>query len=234
MIPSGSVRGLLIACLFGLVASLGVSREVAAQDRLRGIDVSHHQGDVDWKKVKGSGVAFAFAKATEGETYTDPKFARNWAGMREAGLVRGAYHFGRPGHDPVAQARHFVKAVGARSGDLQLALDLEKDDGKSPAEVWDWTKRFLAEIKLLTGRPGIIYTSRVLLGRQGRRPEGEPRLPALDRRLPLGRAPGAQGVVGLELLAALGQGDGAGGRGRPATWTISTATRPGSSSLTLP
>jgi lysozyme len=160
MIPSGSVRGLLIACLFGLVASLGVSREVAAQDRLRGIDVSHHQGDVDWAKVKGSGVAFAFAKATEGETYTDPKFARNWAGMREAGLVRGAYHFGRPGRDPVAQARNFVQTVGAQSGDLQLALDLEKDDGKSPAEVWDWTKRFLAEVKRLTGRPGIIYTSR--------------------------------------------------------------------------
>jgi hypothetical protein len=190
MIPSGSVRRLLIACLFGLVSSLGVSREVAAQDRLPGIDESHHQGDVDWKKVKGSGVAFAFAKATEGETHADPKFARNWAGMREAGLVRGAYHFGRPGRDPVAQARHFVKTVGAGSGDLQLALDLEKDDDKSPAEVWDWTKRFLAEVDRQTGR-------------QCRRPEGGPRLPALDRGLPPGGCPGAQGVVDLGLPTTL-------------------------------
>jgi len=160
MIASVRVRWLRVACLFGLVAALGIAPEAAAQDRLSGIDVSHHQGDVDWAKVKGSGVAFAFAKATEGESYADPKFARNWEGMRAAGLVRGAYHFGRPGRDPVAQARHFVATVGAQSGDLQLALDLEKDDGKSPAEVWDWTKRFLAEVKRLTGRPGIIYTSR--------------------------------------------------------------------------
>src|SRR4051812_19343552 len=70
-------------------------------------------------EVKGSGVAFAITKATEGETYTDPGFARNRAGMRAAGPGRAAYPYGRPGRDPAAQARPFVETADARSVVLQ-------------------------------------------------------------------------------------------------------------------
>lgn len=59
----------------------------------QGIDVSHYQGDIDWKKVAGSGITFAFVKATEGETYKDPTFMRNAEGAADAGLLAGAYHF---------------------------------------------------------------------------------------------------------------------------------------------
>jgi GH25 family lysozyme M1 (1,4-beta-N-acetylmuramidase) len=44
---------------------------------LQGVDISHYDGTIDWTKVKASGRAFAFAKATEGTTYTDPTFATN-------------------------------------------------------------------------------------------------------------------------------------------------------------
>ena len=60
---------------------------------LRGIDVSHHQGVVDWGKVAKSDVAFVILKATEGGDYVDDTFARNLAGAKAAGLVVGAYHF---------------------------------------------------------------------------------------------------------------------------------------------
>jgi len=49
--------------------------------------------DIVWKLVKNGGIGFSFAKATGGRTYMDPQFENNWNGMREAGLIRGAYHF---------------------------------------------------------------------------------------------------------------------------------------------
>jgi len=124
-----------------------------------GIDVSHWQGTINWTSVKNSGVVFALTKATEGTTYTDPSFATNWAAMKAKGIVRGAYHFGRPGTDAVAQARYFVNVVKPTTGDLQLCLDLETTDGKTAAQVWAWTQAFCNEIQSLTHRPGIIYCS---------------------------------------------------------------------------
>src|SRR5262245_24710768 len=66
------------------------------QSTLSGIDVSHWQGAIDWAQVKASGRAFAIAKATEGTTFVDPSFAANWAGMKQQGVVRSAYHFFHP------------------------------------------------------------------------------------------------------------------------------------------
>src|SRR5262245_21247284 len=70
----------------------------------QGVDISHWQGTINWQSVKDSGKTFAFCKATEGTDYVDPKFSFNWPAMNSVGLIRGAYHFGRPGSDPVAQA----------------------------------------------------------------------------------------------------------------------------------
>src|ERR1700728_5326112 len=63
---------------------------------LQGVDVSHYDGTVNWTQVKAAGISFAFAKATESDNDIDPTFATNWAGMKAAGVVRGAYHFFDP------------------------------------------------------------------------------------------------------------------------------------------
>jgi lysozyme len=124
-----------------------------------GIDVASYQGYPDWDTVVGStGISFAFTKATEGTTYTNPTFDYNWAWMAYEGLYRGAYHYGRPAYDARAQADYFVDVVQPQSGDLQMCLDLETTDGRSPAQVWAWTQAFIDEIYQLTGAPGIIYT----------------------------------------------------------------------------
>ena len=125
---------------------------------LNGIDVSHWQGTINWSSVVAGGKRFAFCKATEGTTYTDPTFATNWAAMKAAGLLRGAYHFGRPGTDPVAQADYFCNVVKPTSGDLQMALDIETTDGKTPSQVRTWIVAFINRVVQRTGRPGIIYT----------------------------------------------------------------------------
>jgi lysozyme len=124
-----------------------------------GIDVSHHNGEVDWFAVAGSEVRFGYAKATDGHSFVDPQFGRNWAQMREAGLLRGAYHFARPGEDPEVQAVHFVSVVGTPSWEeLPPALDLEVDGRRSGPDILEWTVAFLQRAEALLGRSFAMYT----------------------------------------------------------------------------
>jgi len=150
--------GFVVALLGGLVTATE-----AAAAHPPGIDVSNHQGTVNWTAVKSAGTVFAFAKATEGTTFTDAFINQNIAGMKRVGIIPGAYHFGHPGSDATTQANRFTSVVrnangGSFSGLLQLVLDLEVTDGRSPAQVFAWTQTFVARVKAVTGRPCIIYT----------------------------------------------------------------------------
>src|SRR5258706_5555779 len=131
----------------------------AAGDTVKGLDVSHYQGAIDFAKLKAAGYKFAFMKATEGTGYTDEKFKTNWANAKSTGVLRGAYHFFRPSYDGVAQAKHFVSVMGAlHDGDLPPVLDLEVQDGVSDATVIARAKDFLAKVKELSGRTPMIYS----------------------------------------------------------------------------
>lgn len=93
---------------------------------LKGIDVSHHQEEVDWAKVKAGGFQFVFLKATEGGTYTDPVFASRREECRKNNLPAGAYHFFRPKGPVQYQITNFLNAVGRLlPGELPPVLDLE-------------------------------------------------------------------------------------------------------------
>jgi GH25 family lysozyme M1 (1,4-beta-N-acetylmuramidase) len=143
----------------GVAGSAATLTPAAGTDyAIQGIDVASYQGYPNWTSVKSSGKTFAFTKATEGTGYTNPYFATNWARIKAAGLIRGAYHFGHPSIDPVTQANFFCNVVQPTHGDLQMALDIEVTDGKSPTQVRSWIVSFINQIKVRTGRPGIIYT----------------------------------------------------------------------------
>lgn len=102
----------------------------AASTSLSGIDVSHYQGEVNWGAVKAAGIAFAFAKASDGNTYHDTQFKKNWQGMQAAGLPRGAYHFYESNDDPVQQANNFMTMVGSLAKtDLPPVIDIESSKG---------------------------------------------------------------------------------------------------------
>lgn len=75
------------------------------------IDVSHHNGAIDWPSVAGAGIALAFIKATQGTGFVDPAFARNRAAAVEAGVLVVPYHF-LDSADPDDQADHFLDATG--------------------------------------------------------------------------------------------------------------------------
>ena len=127
--------------------------------RLTGIDVSHFQGHVDWTAVKNAGCAFAFAKATEGAGVTDPFFAANWAGMKAAGLMRGAYHFYRAGQDAQQQAAHFLSNAQFETGDLPPVLDIEVNDGVTGEALVGGVQTWLDAVEPVAGVTPIIYTN---------------------------------------------------------------------------
>lgn len=126
--------------------------------RLPGIDVSKWQGAVNWPQVKAAGVEFAFARATYGTTTVDNEFAANWSGMRDAGVVRGAYHFFVTAEDATEQARLFLKTVGSLApGDLPPVLDVEAESGTGANLVSD-VQTWLSIVEQGLGRTPIIYT----------------------------------------------------------------------------
>ena len=90
-----------------------------------GLDVSNHQGVIDWRSVPKDKVSFVYIKATEGGDWRDKSFARNWAEARQAGFQVGAYHFFTLCRDALTQARNFMDVVKPHPGMLPPALDLE-------------------------------------------------------------------------------------------------------------
>ena len=123
------VAGLAVAALAGGAAVARYTWLPSHRPSLRagetyGVDVSHHQGVVDWRRVANDGIAFAYVKATEGGDHVDGRFAANWAGARDAGIERGAYHFFTLCTPGAAQAANFLATVPAEPA-LPPALDLE-------------------------------------------------------------------------------------------------------------
>ncbi len=134
-----------------------------------GVDVSSHQGNVDWPTLWGSGVRWAYAKATEGTYYTNPYHAQQYNGSYDVGMIRGAYHFATPDTaSGAAQADYFVDHGGGWSQDgrtLPGVLDIEWNPygdacyGKTRSAMVSWIRDFLNQYKARTGRNAVIYTA---------------------------------------------------------------------------
>lgn len=124
---------------------------------VRGIDIYHGNMISDVTKLKPAGIEYAFLKAFENSV--DPKFQTRWASMKDHGIIRGAYDFFHPGHDPLDQANRFLKAVGPLSpGDLPCVLDWESTDGVPASHDRENALIWLHRVKDGTGKTPIIYT----------------------------------------------------------------------------
>jgi lysozyme len=109
-------------CFFGIWIPNEPAR---AKYPIRGIDVSHHQRDINWDAVKGAGISFSYIKATEGADFKDKRFQANWAEADAAGIARGAYHFFTLGTPGGLQAANFIATVPVVANALPPAIDLE-------------------------------------------------------------------------------------------------------------
>lgn len=126
---------------------------------VHGIDVSHHQKIISWQTVAQQGVHFAFVKATEGESFKDSLFCRNWSEIKKAGIVRGAYHFFRPYIDAQKQAENFIERVHLENGDMAPVLDVEITDGMQRQAIIEGMNNWLQKIEKYYGIRPIIYSN---------------------------------------------------------------------------
>ena len=100
-------------------------------EEIRGIDVSHWQGEINWSEVVKSDIAFAMIKAGGSDSgfYTDSKFERNYQGAKNNGVSVGVYYFVGPGfvseEDGIADANRFLNIIEGKTFEMPIALDLE-------------------------------------------------------------------------------------------------------------
>lgn len=90
-----------------------------------GLDISHHQGEVDWKQIKSQGIRFVYMKATEGGNFKDPAFSRNWKQAKKENIHIGAYHFFTLCKKGAEQAENYIDSVPLDPLALPPAIDFE-------------------------------------------------------------------------------------------------------------
>ena len=122
-----------------------------------GIDVSHHQKQINWKEVSKEPIEFVYIKATEGATYVDTMFHKNATDAKKAGLLIGAYHFFRMTSSVENQFKNFKSAMSKHQMDLIPMIDVETDDGKPRKEVQKALEKFIQLIKAEYGVSPMIY-----------------------------------------------------------------------------
>jgi len=139
---------------------------------MRGIDVAswQHPGTtssscgrpIDWRQVANSNINFAYVKSTQATNYTNPCFAQDWNALGSISMFRGSYHYAQPAlpiSTAVDQARYFVSRTGPMTGyaDLPGMLDLEETGGLNATDLSNWTRAFLDEVTVLTGKKPVLY-----------------------------------------------------------------------------
>lgn len=132
---------------------------------VHGVDVSVYEPNVNWRSLRAQGFRFALIRATSSTGYVDPKFAEHWAGAREAGILRGAYHYLFGGQDAQKQANLFIATVGADKGELPPIVDLEDkfNEDVSNSKLIATCKAFLDIIEKEFGRKPMVYSRKTYL-----------------------------------------------------------------------
>lgn len=130
---------------------------------VHGIDVSRHQGVIEWDSLKAkmsskAPISFVFIKATEGCDYTDPMYEQYFEHSRSRGFLRGVYHFFNFNTSGVTQAEFFINTVHLDDGDLPPVVDVEVKP-KSKQVLQKELKAWLETVERHYGVKPIIYSS---------------------------------------------------------------------------
>ena len=115
----------------------------------KGIDISNHnwRTEIDFAKVKASGVQAAMIKATEGVSYTDKYFEKMYNGCKNVGIKVGAYHYFRPNIDGKRQAEYFLSVIKGKTYDLKACCDLEEVNGVDAITLTQRAVDFMNTVK---------------------------------------------------------------------------------------
>ena len=133
---------------------------------LKGIDVSRWQGQIDWAKVKASGIKFAILKCggSDAGFYSDRTFEYNYNEAKKNGIAVGAYYF--VGKDCIsyeagqADAKRMLSICAGKEFELPLFIDIEAQDPKNKVGITDAIIGFYDVMKA-SGRNAGVYASKV-------------------------------------------------------------------------
>lgn len=135
-----------------------VPRDFELKKGMRGVDISHHNTDVDLE-VLVKNVDFIYMKATEGENFVSNVYEKRALILNTLDIPWGAYHYYRVNKDPIEQAQHFLKHIDKTSG-LPPVLDIEAINNDYDSEKHTASLIiFLERIEEVTGIRPMIYTS---------------------------------------------------------------------------
>lgn len=140
-----------------------VAREVPPRNteaRYDGIDISSHQGKIDWAKVSSDkDIRFVYIKATEGATYRSPHYSTNITEARRYGLLVGSYHYITSTSSIDAQFENFTKYALKSIQDLIPMLDVEVRGHWSRSQLIDSVSKFCNLIERHYGVQPMIYST---------------------------------------------------------------------------
>lgn len=102
---------------------------------VRGIDVSRHNGAIDFQAVAADGYDFVFIKASDGTDHQPRELTRLYTGARKAGLKVGLYHYFQFTTPPDLQALNIANASSLRPSDFPLIIDFETDSHRNSRHI---------------------------------------------------------------------------------------------------
>jgi len=144
--------------------NLSIQKSVKVSDfEIKGINISHHDGDINWGELGERRLSFIFIKATEGGDFVDDKFESNWKHAQESGYAVGAFHYYKICTDWKLQADNFISVVPITKGALPPVIDLEDEaDCKSVADVKYELEMLIDALKQHYGQEPILYVNPIV------------------------------------------------------------------------
>lgn len=148
---------------FSSCGYLGLLKPDKNKFPLTGIDISHHQNDIQWLFVKNE-ISFVFVKATEGSDYIDNKFNSNIDSIKKYKIPYSAYHFFTFCSTGKEQAKNFISNFQVDTNALPPVLDLEFLGNCNKKNVSDYDVKkevqdYLDTIQNHYNKIPIIYTT---------------------------------------------------------------------------
>lgn len=128
--------------------------------RIEGIDISHWEGKIDFRRVRNAGIRFVYIKASEGDSYICPEFERNYREARREGLKIGFYHYvtARTAAEARAEARHFADVIRGKRYEGRPVMDFEFFGDLTRERINEISLAFLRELQEATGKNVAMYS----------------------------------------------------------------------------
>ena len=158
-----SIHTIFLSAIY-VIASASTTSHRSSQNikcQYDGIDVSHHQGKINWKEVaKDKQIKFVYIKATQGTSVKDKNYEQNIKAARRQGLRCGSYHYLSCLTSIRSQFRNFQKTMRGHKQDLIPMIDVEREGVKrwSKKQVQDSVALFAKLIKKKYGKKPLIYS----------------------------------------------------------------------------